>query len=302
MDNLETQKAGIVAVVGRASVGKSTLVNALLGEKISIVSPIAQTTRNVVRGILTEPRGQLVLLDTPGVHKATYDLGKIMNRMARATAQGGDVVLLVLDTAQSPQQEDEGWIRRLVHEEIPCIIALNKCDKKGRYEAAYREIWTRVLEEKQVQKSTHWISVSGQTGAGIPELTTLLFDHLPVGPRLFSADVLTDYPRKLAIADVIREKYYSRLKEELPHAIAVWIENLNESEKGWNVDGYVYVNKPSQKGIVLGAKGHLLKGVTKESERELTELYEIPVKLTLWVKVEKNWAKNFWMLQKFGYA
>ncbi len=303
-ESAATARAGIVAVVGAANVGKSTLINTILGEKVSIVSPVAQTTRNVVRAILTEPRGQLVFMDTPGVHKAKYDLGRMMNRMARAAAEGVDAVLLVFDVTRPPREEDEGWMRRLMREEqeAPVLAVLNKVDRKPVHADAYPERWTAVAEEKQSLRTAEWISVSGMTGQGVDALTERLFGMIPVGPLLFPSDVLTDYPRKLNMADVVREQYATRLKQELPHDVAVWIENVDDSGETWTADGTVYVNRHSQKGIVLGAKGRLLKIVTTEAEKELAEMYGRRVKLRLWVKVEKDWNRNFWMLKKLGYA
>ncbi|HEY8239803.1 MAG TPA: GTPase Era [Kiritimatiellia bacterium] len=286
------QRAGIVAVVGRANVGKSSLVNAILGEKISIVSPVAQTTRSLVRGILTEPRGQLVLIDTPGVHKAESDLGRLMNRSARSAAEGVDVVLLVLDGSVPPAMEDEGWMKRLGQSGAPVVAVLNKKDRGDAHAEAYKAGLPRET----------WMNLSALTGDGVPELTQHLFSMLPEGPQLFPEDVLTDYPRKLAVADVVREKLFLGLRDELPHAVAVWIERIDDVDGGWQVDGIVYVNKSSQKGIVIGQKGRLLRKVKRAAEAELASIYEKPVSLTLWVKVEPNWNRNFWLLKKFGYV
>lgn len=304
-DPLQESRAGIIAVVGAANVGKSTLVNALVGEKVTIVSPVVQTTRNLIRAILTEPRGQLVFLDTPGVHKAQHDLGKLMNRMARGAAEGVDVILLMLDGARPPREEDEGWMRRMLRpdSEGHLIIAMNKSDKSRDFSAEYEALWATVAEEKQRQRPVEWRRISAATGAGVDELMTRLFAQVPPGPYLFPADVLTDYPRKLSIADTIREKYVVQLKEELPHAIAISIDDIEERPDGaWHVRGTVYVDRPSQKGIVLGAKGRLLKSVCGEAGGELAKLYDRPVRISLWVKCEKDWSRNFWMLKKLGYA
>jgi GTPase len=295
-------RAGMVAVVGRASVGKSSLVNAMLGEKVSIVSHVPQTTRNVIRGILTEPRGQIVFLDTPGVHKAPGDLGRVMNRAARGSIEGVDAVMLVLDGSTRPREEDEGWMRKLYREAAPCVFALNKKDCGGEFIPALREIWERVLREGGAPREAIWHPTSAATGEGVQELLGRLFHLMPQGAHLFPDDVLTDFPRKLAIADVVREKLYRDLREELPHAVAVWIEKIDEGEKGWTVEGTIYVDKSSQKGIVIGEKGRLLRKVRRASEAELTSIYERPVRLVLWVKVEKNWSRNFWMLRKLGYV
>jgi len=298
----DTARAGIVAIVGRTNVGKSTLVNHLLGEKVSIVSDTVQTTRNVIRAILTEERGQLVFLDTPGVHKAQGELGKNLNRMARSAVQGVDAILLVADGSAQPELEDDGWMRRIAREEVPCIIALNKADRQTDRSEKYRELWEEIRTEKQVSKEPVWAAVSALKGDGMTELLSTLFEHVPAGPPLFPDDILTDYPRKLNIADVIREKFFLRLEQELPHAVAVWVEQIDEQEKKWTVDVSVYVERHSQKGIVIGDKGRLIKWVREQAEKELYEMYGVRFKLNLWVKVEKDWRKNFWILKKLGYA
>lgn len=300
----QDRKAGMAAVVGRANAGKSSLTNAMLGEKLSIVSPVAQTTRSVIRGIVTEPRGQLVLVDTPGLHKAPGDLGRVMNRVARSSVEGTDVVLMVLDASARPFDEDEGWMRRLVKLEQPVVIALNKTDLGGAYEQSYRELWARVAAEAESASvlTPVWQRVSALTGEGIPLLLDTLFEHLPFGPLLYPEDMLSDYPRKLNMADVVREKLFHEMRDELPHEIAVWIENLDESGEEWTAKTVIYVNKHSQKGIVIGEKGRMLRKIRRSAEAELAEIYERKIHLDMWVKVEKNWGRNFWMLKRFGYV
>lgn len=295
-------RAGIIAIVGRTNVGKSTLVNHLLEEKVSIVSDTVQTTRNVIRAILTEERGQLVFLDTPGVHKAQGDMGKNMNKAARSAVQGVDGILLVMDASSRPELEDDGWFRRLTREEAPCIIALNKSDRMPDRSEEYKAMWEDIRKDRESDKEVTWMQVSALNGDQMPELLGSLFDIVPEGEALFPDDILTDYPRKLNIADVVREKLFHRLHDELPHAVAVWVEEIDEQEKKWNVDVSIFVERHSQKGIVIGDKGRLLKWVREQAEKELYEMYGVRFKLKLWVKVEKNWRKNFWMLKKLGYA
>lgn len=292
----------MVAVVGRANVGKSTLVNALLGEKVSIVSHVVQTTRNTIRGILTEPRGQIVFLDTPGVHRATNDLGKFMNRMARNAVEGVDAVLLVLDGSTRPRQEDEGWMRRLMREEMPCFAVLNKSDTGKSHASHYEAQWAQAATELDLTRTVEWRSVSALEGTGVDELLVELLNLMPEGPLLFPADVLTDFPRNLAVADVIREKLLRDLREELPHSVAVAVDSIHEDQERWDIRATVYVRKFSQKGIVIGEKGRRLRSVRRASERELSELYERDVAIKLWVKVEKEWPQNFWFLKKLGYV
>ncbi|MEI6892509.1 MAG: GTPase Era [Pontiella sp.] len=295
-------RVGIVAIVGRTNVGKSTLVNHLLEEKVSIVSDTVQTTRNVIRAILTEGRGQLVFLDTPGVHKAEGELGKNLNKAARSAIQGVDAILLVLDASSKPELEDDGWFRRITREEGKVIIALNKSDRSYDCSEQYKTMWEEIKVDRESNKEVQWMNVSALQGINMPELLTTLFTMVPQGPALFPDDILTDYPRKLNIADVVREKYFHRLEQELPHALAVWVEDIHEGEKKWTVDISVMVERHSQKGIVIGDKGRLIKWVREQAEKELYEMYGVRFKLNLWVKVEKNWRKNFWILKKLGYA
>ena len=295
-------RAGMVAVVGRASVGKSTFVNAVFEEKVSIVSDIPQTTRTLVRGILTEPRGQLVLLDTPGVHKAEYDLGRLMNRVARASVEGVDAVLLMLDASTSPRIEDDGWIRRLLRETVPVLAVLNKSDVPQGHADEYRKLWETIAAEKQSTKTAEWVEISARTRDGVDQLVSRLFELLPPGPLLFPAEMLTDHPRKINMADIIREKYFGKLQDELPHSLAIEVETVEEKPDEWIVHGTILVERSSQKGIVIGHKGRLLRRVCESAGRELSEMYGIPVTLDLWVKVEKDWTKNFWILKRLGYA
>lgn len=295
-------RAGVVAVVGRTNVGKSTLLNALVGEKVSIVSDTVQTTRNVIRAILTEERGQVVFLDTPGVHKAMGELGKNLNKMARSSVNGADAVLLVLDASSKPWQEDEGWMRRLASEQTPCVILLNKTDLGTGFVETYQALWSAVAAEKASAVEPLWIEGSALQGGGLPELLSGLFSLVPEGPPLFPEEILTDYPRKLNMADVIREKYFDRLHDELPHCLAIWVETVTEAPERWVVEAVVYVERHSQKGIVIGEKGRLLKSVQYQAGKELAEMYGVPVTVKLWVKVEKDWRKNFWILRKLGYA
>jgi GTP-binding protein Era len=300
--NEKMTRSGIVSLVGRANVGKSTLMNCLLGEKVSIMSPIAQTTRNLIRGIHTDERGQVVFLDTPGVHQAKYDLGKLMNKTARGSIDGSDAILLVLDASTPPRQEDEGWMRRLLFEEAPVIMVLNKNDLKDQNGRLYKERWKAIMAEKEQTKEVTWRKISALNGQGTEALLDCLLEIMPEGPLLFPEDILSDFPKKLSIADLIREKLFSVLKEELPHAVAVLVKRLDEDDTTMDIEADIYVNKTSQKGIVIGAKGRQLKKVTHEAEKELSDIYEKKVTLRLWVKVEKNWSSNFWVLKKLGYA
>lgn len=289
---------GIAAVVGRANVGKSSLMNRILGEKVAIVSGVAQTTRNLVRGVLSDARGQLVLLDTPGIHRAAGSLGRLLNKKARGALEGADVVLLVLDRSVPPQPEDEGWMRRLLFAEVPLFLVVNKLDRPRDCRAAYERMWEALRARQDPPIAAEWLTVSARDGTGVDELVARVFAALPEGAPLFEEDMLSDYPRKLAMADCIREKLFEHLRNELPHQVGVWVESIDETDAGWQARALIYVNKPSQKPIVLGAKGRTLRRVRRAAAAELGGMYDVDLNLDLWVKVEKNWIENFWILRR----
>ena len=330
--------AGVAAVVGRTNAGKSTLVNRLVGEKVSIVSPVEQTTRSSVRGVLTEPRGQIALVDTPGLHKSRSLLGAEMNKRARAATGGADAVLLVVDASRAPQLEDEGWMRRLARSEAPVVVFLNKTDAKDR-SAEFRALWDRVAAEDEAREAEAavaqasreadpaakpippwkrkgrarrapaplarpvWLRGSAKTGAGVDALLDALFAAMPSGPLLFDGDTVSDHPRRVAVADIVREKLYGPLHDELPHEVGVLVDEIVERPGApVEVRGTVYVNRPGQKGIVLGEKGRTLRAATRAAEKALAEYFGAPARLSLWIRVEPGWNENFFLLRKLGYV
>ncbi|HRR35220.1 MAG TPA: GTPase Era [Kiritimatiellia bacterium] len=298
-----SRRCAVVGIVGRTNSGKSTLLNRMVGEKVSIVSPVAQTTRNTIRGILTEDCGQLVFLDTPGLHKSESALGTLMNRMARHASAGVDIVLVVFDGACPPHLEDDGWMRRALFAEQPVVFALNKNDRTPFYEEAFRDMWQAIQTEKQHTRDVIWVQTSAVHPAGAVDLVDQLYAlATPSDAYLFPEDVVTDHPRKLAIADVIREKFLARLHEEVPHELGVKVEQIEETPGVWTASVTLYVARPSQKGIVIGPKGRNLKYVRQCAEKELSDVFGVKVAVELWVKVEKDWMKNFWLLQQMGYV
>ena len=333
-------KVAVVGVVGRTNAGKSTLVNRLVGEKVSIVSPVEQTTRNTVRGIVSDPRGQLVLLDTPGLHKAVGTLGKLLNRMARRSAAGTDITCVVFDAAQEPQLEDIGWMQRIAKEKPEKVVfVLNKADRAPFFEGMYREAWEEAKAQGQGEQRTDadssvrlkpspspvWVKCIATTEGGAKAVMDALFDFAEEGEPLFDDDIVTDYPRKLAIADTIREKYLAKMHQEVPHEMGILVKKIKESKLGvvvgqrnvknsivrlpttttaapvWEVDVEVLVNRASQKPIVIGKGAETVKYVRKCAERELSDVFGVKVALEIWVRVEPNWMKNERLLAEMGY-
>lgn len=293
--------SGIVAVVGRTNAGKSTLVNRIVGEKVSIVTPVVQTTRNNIRAILTDERGQLVLIDTPGLHKSQSKLGTVMNKMARSAIEGIDTLLVVFDGSREPQLEDDGWMRRALFAESKVIFLLNKRDS-GTKREAFEALWASIQAEKETTREVSWMECSAASGTGVQEVVTALFESLPQGPLLYDEEMLTDHPRNIAIADAIREKYFLLLDDELPHSIGVKVETVREEGGAWYVDATLYVKRFSQKGIVIGPKGRMLRAVKRRAEPELSEEYGVDVHLNIWVRVEKDWDEQHFLLRQMGYV
>ena len=313
-------RCAVIGVVGRTNAGKSTVVNRLVGEKVSIVSPVEQTTRNTIRGIVADERGQLVLNDTPGLHKAVGPLGRLLNGMARASSAGVDVLLVVFDAAREPQLEDAGWMARVARERPEKVVfALNKSDRRTFSEAPFRELWEQTCAEEAERAARRsaekgegaapeaapvpvWVSTSAVRPDGCAALLDALFELSPEGEPLFPEDIVTDYPRKLAIADTVREKFLSRLHDEVPHELGIVVREIDEARGAWNVAVDVYVNRPSQKGIVIGPGASNLKHVRRAAEPELSEIFGVRVSLEMWVKVEPGWMKNSRLLGEMGYA
>ena len=295
-------KVAVVGIVGRTNAGKSTLVNRLVGEKVSIVSPVEQTTRNTVRGIVADPRGQLVLLDTPGLHKAVGRLGTLLNRMARRSAAGVDVLCVVFDAAQEPQLEDVGWLQRVAKERpAKVVFVLNKADRAPFFETMYRDAWAAARGEEGTDCEPVWVKAIATTEGGAKAVLDALFGLAEEGEMLFDADIVTDYPRKLTIADAIREKYLARLHQELPHELGVCVKKIKEGPDRWDVPVDVLVNRASQKPIVIGRGAETIKYVRRCAERELKDVFGVKIALEMWVRVEPNWMKNERLLTEMGY-
>lgn len=290
--------AGFAALVGRPNVGKSTLMNAMIGEKIAIMSDRPQTTRNKIMGILTTERAQILFLDTPGIHKPLHKLGEYMNKTAAGTLDQVEVVLFVVDASEKKGAGDQFILERLKTLKTPVILVINKIDKLPDRESLLGIIrsYTGEMQFAAV------VPVSALQEEGFEALQEEIIGYLPEGPNLFPEDELTDQPMRTIAAEMIREKVLRNTHDEVPHAIAVEIDEFKDRPNG-NVfiRATIFVERESQKGIVIGAKGSLLKKIGQEARRDIESLTGASVYLDLWVKVRADWRNKDHALKEFGY-
>ena len=301
--SINKTKSGMVAIIGRPNTGKSTLLNKIVGEKIAIVSKVPQTTRRQIRGIYSDEHGQIVFIDTPGFHKQKDSLDKYMNNASTSTFTDVDCLIYLVDTTRRIGEEERQMAEKLKTVRVPIIFALNKVDTK----LARPEIYIQFFEEVMGKPATEWenvtlIAVSGKEGLNVPKLIDLIFEKLPEGPFLYPADIVTDMPQKQVFADIIREKLLKLLRDELPHAIGVFIEET-QPRKGHTlqIKAVIYVEKKTQKEIVIGKGGSTLKKVGTLAREELEELLGQKVFLELFVKVNARWRDDVGLLQELGY-
>lgn len=290
--------SGFVSVVGRPNVGKSSLVNALVGGKVAITSPRPQTTRNTVRGVLTipEPAAQLVFVDTPGLHKPKNALGERLNRLVYGSLAEADAALFVLDALQEIGPGDRLIAERLGDAGAPVVVAVNKTD------AAQRAQIVDHLAEAGEWDFAAYVPVSALRGEGLRPLVDEILAVVPEGPFFFPPDMRTDQPDSLLAAEIVREKYLARLREELPHSLAVVVEEIETRDDGLvSVPATVYVERDSQKGMVIGKGGALIRTVGTEARAELERIFGAQVFLDLKVRVEKDWQRRDQLLDRLGF-
>lgn len=314
-DHPANHRSGFVAVIGRPNVGKSTLLNRLLGQKLAITSPKPQTTRDQLLGILTEAHAQIMFLDTPGIHKPKHRLGEYMVAVAGETIRNADVVLWLVDLNVPPTEEDlaiAGLLQELHSRKTlpPLLLGFNQQDRwHGNTTAtteridAYRQLLSWYQPPTQSPTSILTLTFSAQVGTGIDELLDTLRQQLPLGPRYYPDDQVTDMQTRFIVAELIREKALNLLEQEVPHGIAVEIDEFTErSDAMTYISAVIYVERQSQKAIVLGEGGRMIKAIGKAARPDIEELVGTRVYLELWVKVWEKWRKRAGMLRQLGYA
>ena len=290
-------RSGFVAIVGRPNVGKSTLVNALVGRKVSIVAPKPQTTRHRILGLVNREHAQLVLVDTPGLHESTRRvMNQYMNRVAISSSQDADVIVFVVE-AQRFTEEDEWVWERVRGLKQPLYLVINKIDR-----VTPRSALLPFLEEMNERiPASAVVPVSAQNSENLPRLAELIAARLPVSPPLFPQDVVTDRDEPFHAAEVVREKLTLKLREELPYGINVQIERFEDRDGRLYINAIIWVERPGQKAIVIGQRGERLKEIGRMARIELNDLWQRSVHLELWVKVKENWADSESALRQFGY-
>lgn len=290
-------RSGFVSVIGRPNAGKSTLLNHLLGQKVLIMSDKPQTTRNRIQCILTEKRGQIVFLDTPGIHKPKHKLGEYMVGAAKESMREVDAIIYMVDLSSDYGSGEEYIIEMLKHTKTPVVLVLNKVDLLGKEQLVHKiQQFSALAEFKAI------VPISAKTGENTDELLNVIFNLMPKGPMYYPEDEVTDQPERFIMAELIREKVLQLTRDEIPHSIAVVIEEVQEKKSLVKIRALIIVERESQKGIVIGAKGTQLKAIGSLARQDIEALLGSPVFLELWVKVKKDWRNRADSLRNYGYG
>ena len=276
----ENFKSGFATLIGRPNVGKSTLMNHLIGQKIAITSNKPQTTRNRIQTVLTTEEGQIVFVDTPGIHKAKNKLGEYMVNIAERSLNEVDVVLWLVEPTTFIGAGERHIIDQLKKVKTPVILVINKID---------------MVKKEEI------VPVSARTGDNTDELVKVILKYLPYGPQFYDEDTITDQPERQIVAELIREKALHCLNEEIPHGIAVAIDRMKMERKVMHIDATIICERDSHKGIIIGKQGSMLKKIGSTARYEIERMLDCKVNLKLWVKVQKNWRDSDYLMKNFGY-
>ncbi|MCT7398383.1 GTPase Era [Eubacterium sp. LFL-14] len=297
MENKE-YKSGFVALIGRPNVGKSTLMNKIIGQKIAITSNKPQTTRNKIQTVYTCDEGQIIFLDTPGIHKAKNKLGEYMVNVAEKTLKEVDVILWLVEPSTFIGAGEQHIAEQLKDINVPVILVINKIDTVKKEEIlVFIDAYRKILDFAEI------IPASALRDKNADEIVESIFKYLPQGPQYYDEDTVTDQPMRQIVAEIIREKALHALNEEIPHGIAVTIEKMKERKNGkiTDIEATIICERDSHKGIIIGKQGSMLKKIGSNARYEIEQMLEMKVNLQLWVKVRKEWRDSDLLLKNYGY-
>ena len=292
---MDDYKAGFVAVVGRPNAGKSTLMNALLGEKVAIMSDKPNTTRNNVAGILTEPDVQYVFMDTPGIHKPQQQLGRVLNKNAYTAMEDADVLGWIIDVTQSFGAGDEFILNRIKNLDKPVVLIVNKTDKMPKDKLMKRLMyWNNLYEFQDI------VPVSAKDHKNLDELLKVFKKYLPVSYPLYPEEMVSDHDLNFQLCELVREKILQKTKEEIPHSVAVLLEKKEIKDGKMYLSFMVIVDRDSQKGIMIGKQGSMIRDIRLSAQKDIKAKVGMPVEIELYVRVEKNWRNKEAKIKEFG--
>lgn len=294
----EQKKSGFATLIGRPNVGKSTLMNQIIGQKIAITSNKPQTTRNRIQTVYTCDEGQIVFLDTPGIHKAKNKLGEYMVNVAERTLKEVDVVLWLVEPTTFIGAGERHIAEQLTHANVSVVLVINKIDRVKK-----EEVLTFIDAYRQILNFAEIVPVSALKGTNTDTLVNVIFKYLPYGPMFYDEDTVTDQPLRQITAELIREKALKLLDEEIPHGIAVSIEQMKPRPNGkiWDIEATIVCERDSHKGIIIGKGGAMLKKIGSAARYEIERQLDAKVNLRLWVKVKKDWRDSDFLMKNFGY-
>ncbi|MFH1202433.1 MAG: GTPase Era [Candidatus Omnitrophota bacterium] len=304
-DENSNLNCGIVAIVGRPNVGKSSLLNYIIQEKVAIVSKVPQTTRFIVRGILNDKRGQVVFVDTPGLHLAKDRLGKYMNVTAKSAQEGVDLVLHLVDSSKPVGPEENMIAKNLAHIKTHLILGLNKIDLGAKFTTQYIELYERIKGKPiaQLVDSITVLPLSSLKGTNVDKLLDVIFLKLPKSPAYYPPDITRDEPQNIYIADIIREKLFACMRQEVPHSLAVLVEEIKQRPNNLvYVKASILIERDSQRKIIIGKDGSVLKSAGTKARQELEEYFSKKVYLDLSVKTQEKWRQDPGVLKLLGYS
>ena len=289
-------KSGFVTLIGRPNVGKSTLMNYLIGQKIAITSNKPQTTRNRIQTVLTTEEGQIIFVDTPGIHKAKNKLGEYMVNVAERTLNEVDAVLWLVEPTTFIGAGEKHIADQLKKVTTPVILVINKVDSVKK-----EEVLASIAAYQDIYDFAAIVPVSARSGENTKELLKVVYQYLPYGPQFYDEDTITDQPERQIVAELIREKALHCLNEEIPHGIAVVIDSIKKKGKVMHIDATIICERDSHKGIIIGKQGSMLKKIGSTARYEIEKMLDMQANLKLWVKVKKDWRDSDFLVKNFGY-